>query len=105
MSVVPSRAFGWFVAVSERIWLAIGGVLVLGISWLAQNFVLKPYLDFLNVRQKVHEALVSTANVGPMSRGTSDYSNAVDLLRSLGAQILTMQEAVVHPFDCIRRAV
>jgi hypothetical protein len=83
--------FGWLVAVCESIWGMIGGVLLLALAWIANNFVVKPYLDFRNLKSQVRQELIFTANVGPMSRGTADYSNAVDSLRRLGTQVQ------VHP--------
>jgi hypothetical protein len=83
--------FGWLVTSLRAHMAHVGAVILLAFGWFVTNFAAKPYVDFRNLKREVHQELIFTANVGPMSLGTPDYSNAVDSLRRLGSRVR------VHP--------
>jgi hypothetical protein len=61
------------------------------VGWYAANFLAKPFLEFLALRSQVHEEIIFTGNVGPMTaHHTASYEKAVDSLRRLGAKIQAM---------------
>lgn len=74
------------------IWSVLGTIVSFlfgGVGWFATNFFAKPYLDFRNLRSRVHEEIVFTANVAPIDPECSRYREVADSLRRLGAKVLT----------------
>jgi hypothetical protein len=68
-------------------WSAIASFLLGVVGWLGVSFVGKPLLDFLNLRSQVHEEIIFTGNIGPMTADTSVYDKAQNSLRRLGAKV------------------
>jgi hypothetical protein len=78
-------------------WSAIFAVLFGIVGWFVASFFARPFLDFLTLRSQVHEEIIFTDNVGPMSAHTADYDKAVDSLRRLGAKMQAMDASVRIP--------
>jgi hypothetical protein len=73
--------------------LALGGA-----GWFVASFFAKPLLDFLTLRSQVHEEILFTANVGPITaHRTADHERAADSLRRLGARMKAMDASVRTP--------
>ena len=83
-------------------WSAIWPVLVTfalgGAGWFVASFFGKPFLDFLSLRSRVHEEIILTGNVGPMTaHHTAAYEKAVESLRRLGAKMQAMDVSAQPP--------
>ncbi len=57
------------------------------IGWFVASFFAKPLLDFLNLRNQVHEEIIYTANIGQTSRDTPAHHKGIEALRRLGAKV------------------
>jgi hypothetical protein len=82
----------------SAIWPVLATLAVGGAGWFVASFVAKPFLDFLTLRSQVHEEILFTDNVGPISAHcTADHDRAADSLRRLGANMKAMDASVRIP--------
>jgi hypothetical protein len=90
-------------------WPAIGSVLLGVIGWLITSFIGKPFIDFLDLRRKVHEEIVYTGNIGAMQLGQEDqrakFEGAFENLRRLGAKVQATHVAATRPLRILPVAV
>jgi hypothetical protein len=84
-------------------WSVVGPVLATfvlavvsgAIGWLATSFFAKPFVEFLTLRNQVHEELVFTGNVGQMTaHREAEHAKAADALRRPGAKMQAMDATV-----------
>jgi hypothetical protein len=87
----------WVIRGGRPIWAAIASFLLGAVGWFVTNFFGRPFLDFLNVRSRVHEEVIFTGNIGPMVAHKPDYERAVESLRRLGAEVQATNIAAVPP--------
>jgi len=78
-------------------WSAIWPFVFGAFGCFVANFFARPFLDFLVLRSEVHEEIIFTGNVGPMTADKPDYVVAVDSLRRLGAKMQAMDVRVRTP--------
>jgi hypothetical protein len=71
----------------------VGGV----VGWLLVSFLGTPFLEFRNLRKRVHEEVIFTGNIDPMVAGKPEHAKAVESLRRLGAQVQATDVAAVRP--------
>ncbi len=84
MSSEISSALGWTVTAAFS---AVSGAA----GWFVTSFFAKPFLDFLALRGQVHEEMIFTGNIWPMTAHHKEsYDQAVNSLRRLGAKIHAM---------------
>jgi hypothetical protein len=64
------------------------------VGWLVTSFFAKPLIDFYDLRRKVREEMLYTANIGAMhlqqESHKAEFDEAFHVLRRLGARILAM---------------
>ena len=74
--------------------LPLLGTFAVGIAgWVLTNFAAKEILRFYSLRDRVHEALVYTANVLSPETDNDRYDSAVAELRRLAAQLTAFKHA------------
>ena len=92
-------------ASTSIMWSAIGsalGWIVTALSafagWFVASFFARPFLDFLTLRGQVHEEIVFTGNIGPMTAHYKEsYDQAIGQLRRLGAKMQAMNVSATPP--------
>jgi hypothetical protein len=90
-------------------WSAIGSALGWALSWImtaffavvgwfVASFLAKPFLDFRTLRGQVHEEILFTGNIGPMTAHHKEsYDPAMGQLRRLGAKVQAMNISATPP--------
>jgi hypothetical protein len=75
-------------------WSAIGSFLLGAFGWFLGSFFGKPYLDFLQLKSRVHEEIVYAGNI---SEKAPQYHQEVETLRRLGAQVHAIDGTAPKP--------
>jgi hypothetical protein len=78
-------------------WSAIASILLGIVGWCVASFLATPFLDFLNLRRRVHEEVIFTGNIDAMVAGKPEYEKAVNTLRRLGAKVQATNVAAAPP--------
>jgi hypothetical protein len=83
-------------------WPAIGTILLTLCGWVLVSFLGKPWLDFRDLKRRVHVEIIYSGNIGGEVQGEVEYNKealneTVGSLRRLAAEMYAAKASAVRP--------